>query len=302
MESQGPVFHLFPRLPPELRLAIWSECLPHRVVELQRPLSGIAFDFQETPLETCKLELTTRKNSYPPIISRVCRESRAIAFETVARLGDALDDASENHWEHSLAMRDSRIDTARDIIHIPYERPYERPWDSVMDRPNLGNPLRHAACAATQIISGQVSIDIMLLLRPGLFYEHIIDLLRLRSNWLVVVYLVVVHMDPEASAATGLFGLLGDAPVQIVELRDEARMNAFDNLVLTSERRKPSAGQPLDKEELQRGVWAMEYAISEIFKEESDPAPKMYPAVMFRLCTEKCYQPHGRRGRKRRTD
>ncbi|OTA61649.1 hypothetical protein K449DRAFT_465713 [Hypoxylon sp. EC38] len=137
------------------------------------------------------------------------------------------------------------INTVRDIIHKHYETP--------------------------------LSINTILLLRPGFLYEYIIDLLRLRSNCLVVVYLVVALMDPELAATTGGLWAMRQC------------------------KSKPSAGQPFDKEEIQRGVWAVEYAISKTFKEESERASRMYPAVMFILCTEKCYQPHRRCGRKSRT-
>ncbi|KAI1410392.1 hypothetical protein F5Y13DRAFT_192253 [Hypoxylon sp. FL1857] len=275
MESQEPVFHPFPRLPAELRLAIWRECLPHRVVELQCPCEGLVFDYYQEQLEPSAC-----------VTSLVPLPSRRVAALTMT--------TGDNHWEHPLTVRDPWVDTARDVIHMHYETP----WDKQFDRPKSGNPLRHAAWAASRTTSNQVSFNIMLLLRTDFLYEHIIKLLHLRSSWLVVVYLAVVHMDHEAAAATGLFGVLGDAPVQIVDLRDKARVNAFNTLVLTNKQRKPSAGQPLMEEEVQRGVWSMEYAMTQLFKDELEPAPAVDPVVMFRLCTEKCYDPRRSRGRK----
>ncbi|KAI1141766.1 hypothetical protein F5Y05DRAFT_272393 [Hypoxylon sp. FL0543] len=289
MEPQGPAFPLFPRLPTELRLAVWRECLPHRVVELQLPHSDVAFTYQrgQGQLEPCKLELATYKNNRPPVISRVCRESRAVAFETVGRLGRDPDEASDNHWDHRFAVREPWLDTARDVIHLHYDES----WDLDYAKPTSGNPMRYAVWVASRTKSNQVSVNLMLLLRPGSLWGDIIGLLRLRSSWLVVVYVVVVHMDLEVALATGLFGLLGDAPVQIVDLRDQARIDAFNKLALTSEQRKPSAGQAIDKDSLRGEVVSLEYMIRVTFMGQREPPPAMYPAVMYRLCTETCYQP-----------
>lgn len=53
------------------------------------------------------------------------------------------------------------------------------------------------------------------------------------SDWLVVMQFIVVHSRFEAAAATGLFGLLGDGPVQIVNVAEEARVDAFFDLAET---------------------------------------------------------------------
>ncbi|KAI1371351.1 hypothetical protein F4677DRAFT_435854, partial [Hypoxylon crocopeplum] len=106
--------------------------------------------------------------------------------------------------------------------------------------------------------------------------EQISNFLRLRSSW-VVVYIVIVHMDLEAAAATGLFGLLCDAPVQIVGLRDEAKMDAFDDFAP-------------DPNSLERATAMLEYIVSRLHKEGPKSELAMYPVIMFRLCTEKCYE------------
>ncbi|KAI4869844.1 hypothetical protein F4820DRAFT_405237 [Hypoxylon rubiginosum] len=282
MHPQERVFHPFPRLPPELRRAIWCECLPHRVVELQRPLDSGTFSFQERG--PCKLALTTCKNSRPPAISRVCRESRAVASETGAPLGRDPDGADRQRGRYpDAAVRDPWLDAARDVVvHMHYEKAFDMDFG-----PGAGNPLRYAAAVAARTRSGRASFNLLLLLRPSPDFKQMTDLFRLRPSWLVVVYVVVVHVDPEAATATGLFGLLGDAPVQIVDLRDEARVKAFNDLALANDK-ELLPGQHLDDESLDQAIASMEYALAELYREEPEPAPAMYPAVMFRLCTERC--------------
>ncbi|KAI1080980.1 hypothetical protein F5B20DRAFT_538088 [Whalleya microplaca] len=282
MAAQDHVFHLFPRLPAELRLIVWRECLPHRVVELERPLSQIVFFKQP---KHCTVEATTNQNSCQPVISRVCRESRAVAFETGGGLWAHYPDEDNNHWEHYFAMRDPWFDTARDVVHMHYEEAY----DVDFGHPNSGDPVRHVVWAAAQTKSGQASFNLDFL-SPGYMYNQsqLADLLRLRSSWLVVVHIVVVHMDLEAAATSGLFGLLCDARVQIIDLRDKRRVDAFYDLALKNKRTTDPAGQPLDRASLASGITRLEDAVTDIYKEK--PAPAMHAAVMFRLCTQRCDQ------------
>ncbi|KAK4441950.1 hypothetical protein QBC34DRAFT_500007 [Podospora aff. communis PSN243] len=71
-----PSFALFPSLPTEIRLLIWQACLPHRTIELDpAPSHGDGpRRFGE------RVATTSRTNTRPPTISRVCRESSDVAF------------------------------------------------------------------------------------------------------------------------------------------------------------------------------------------------------------------------------
>lgn len=53
------------------------------------------------------------------------------------------------------------------------------------------------------------------------------DDLNKMPSWLVVTRVIIIHASQEYAAKTGLFGLLGDAPVQVAEVSDEARVEAF---------------------------------------------------------------------------
>ncbi|PTU23669.1 hypothetical protein P175DRAFT_0468377 [Aspergillus ochraceoroseus IBT 24754] len=79
------VFPLFARLPAELRRMIWMECLPARIFEYDAP-EGWA-----VPISTvCDLGWTTCQNWKPPVLTRICHESRSIAYESglFGTLGD----------------------------------------------------------------------------------------------------------------------------------------------------------------------------------------------------------------------
>jgi hypothetical protein len=66
------------KLPAELRRKIWRLCLPHRVFELDRPVAICTYTHE--PI-ICALSTSTYFNACPPLITRVCFESREVAFE-----------------------------------------------------------------------------------------------------------------------------------------------------------------------------------------------------------------------------
>lgn len=57
--------------------------------------------------------------------------------------------------------------------------------------------------------------------------EHVTKML----SWLVVMRVVHIDASREDAAKTGLFGLLGDALVQVVDFSEEKRVNAFFELM-----------------------------------------------------------------------
>ena len=71
-------FAFFPLLPTELRWLIWEACIPHRNVELELPMR---IDSDDTTGGDCELRSTLLRNLQPPLITKVCRESRKIAFK-----------------------------------------------------------------------------------------------------------------------------------------------------------------------------------------------------------------------------
>ncbi|KAG9523766.1 chromate transporter, partial [Aureobasidium melanogenum] len=103
-------------------------------------------------------------------------------------------------------------------------------------------------------------------------------------SWLVVMHVVVVHSDLSSAAATGLFGLLGDASVQIIPVSEEAKIDSFYCLAERCERGQDvTASQDFTRksademrQELRDEVWSR-------FNSE-DLVAIMHPAIMFRLC------------------
>src|SRR5277367_3810584 len=90
-------FTLFPQLPLDLRRAVWQQCLPHRVMELDAP--------SQAKVETyCELYRTSALNMRPPVITRVCRESRDVAFEN-AGVVKADNDLNAPCWSSGTSLQ-----------------------------------------------------------------------------------------------------------------------------------------------------------------------------------------------------
>lgn len=135
-------FQYFLKLPQELRDRIWRECLPCRVVELDFPDRRDALcipldddsdcDNQAQPPPACSMSNTSNLDAAPQIISRVCRESRWVAFETGGFMDNPL-----HRRVHCQSAR-SRIkkqwfDNVRDAIHLHWNAYIDSEWGIAPD-------------------------------------------------------------------------------------------------------------------------------------------------------------------------
>lgn len=197
----GTSFHLFPRLPQEIRDAIWRECLPRRVIEIHFPTEEEALDL---PLESdddgrpidrelsCLMRNTSMINAKPPIISRVCRESRGVAFETGAILEHPRDPQEpllyhriKKHW----------VDRARDtVVHLHFNTLSEV-WFEGWKEAN-GNPVQLLRDTMLPT-NGTKSISESLLV--VMKRKESRDMVESMSKILVCLKVVVLHADKEPS-------------------------------------------------------------------------------------------------------
>ncbi|KAL2872400.1 2EXR domain-containing protein [Aspergillus lucknowensis] len=294
MSTPSTTFHLFPRLPIEIRLMIWRECLPNRVMEVDQQLDELLWDEDDSPPCTVNWKISTT-NIAPPLITLVCRESRAVAFESGSR--QPLPDPGIAEMEDILdfgpyMLPRPWLDKKRDAVHVNWE-----PWaDIERETYDWGDPIRCIMWYAARTRRQQASIMIAVLqvfqnlgdnpTNPHHFRwtrSELADLMRTWPCWRVVVLPpVIIHTDVETAA--GFFGLLSDARVQLVAADDEAGIDRFlalggrQNVTLTPEFRR---------EQLAVGKKELCDAVKAVFGSE-ERAPVMQPFVMFRLCTRLC--------------
>ncbi|KAH0238630.1 hypothetical protein KCV06_g618, partial [Aureobasidium melanogenum] len=261
MTKPATSFHLFGRLPPELRLQIWQYCLPYRVFELDFSLDEYVFwsyrEYLDPPLTFAMYPLTYNASKW----------------------------ASATH--QPFDFEDAWVDKTHGAPHLNWTSTYEAQfcW--------AGYPI-NCMIWESRKFSATPSIMVGLLdtrtFGPQPFHEEteFIDAYKTLPSWLVVMHVVVVHSDLSSAAATGLFGLLGDAPVQIIPVSEEAKIDSFYDLAERCERGQDvTASQDFTRksademrQELRKEVWSR-------FKSE-DLVAIMHPAIMFRLCTQMC--------------
>lgn len=298
----SPVFTLFPQLPPELRLEIWRLCLPHRVLELDYPVDDTVFKPGEPPWWYKINHNITDYNTRPPVIARVCRESRQLVLETWSVL--ELDDQDHpTYWTEGWGVYpEPWFDRVRtDSAYLG--------WTPTRDieSPHTGDPIRHLMWAAAQTDHARVaiSLDFLLELSDSSFDDEaaiwmgheLADLMRQAPEWTVVIQgSVIVRTDVRTAAASGLFGLLADSRVQIVRADDEARMARFlalsgaPGVALSSSRfNDADDGAEFGPSTVLEAVesakaWLPEAERRMFGSEES--RTRFHTAVMFRLCTK----------------
>jgi hypothetical protein len=307
-------FQLFPRLPTELRNEIWRLCLPHRVCEMDDPNASIVYKVLEPEEDDipCWLYSTSRSNVRPPILTRVCRESRKVAFESGKwnsilrwRDGRSFDRPCDADWKTGNVI-DSGCwkDTTRDTVHLNWTSFYDIDFGPVWMH---DHPLTLLAQEAKRLNeSASFMLDAMTVdIGEGEPYDQPIsrwfesiplgegkqeDLaaLKLLPEWMVVVRVVVIHLDLGQAADSGLFGLLGDGFIQVVD----ATLPLAEQLYALAEHCERGASAITTAQDFTRmsandmGVMIKRVAFK-IFHDH-EVSKRLRPAIMFRLCTRMC--------------
>jgi hypothetical protein len=114
-----------------------------------------------------------------------------------------------------------------------------------------------------------------------------VSLLNRRSKWMVVVDTVVTHASARTAASLGLYGLLGDAPVQIVGLTEHERIDAYYTL---AEQCEHGATTNPSRQSVRRSGEKLEQGLKRLVT-SGELTASLCPAVIFRLCPFKCNQP-----------
>lgn len=124
--------------------------------------------------------------------------------------------------------------------------------------------------------------------------EETVDLAALNrlSVWGVVMKIVIVHADAATAAKAGLFGLLGDARVQVIVVDDEESTHAYYDL---AEKHEQDVKVIVTQDFVRHGAryWKdrLETSIKKEFHSHRLVAT-FKPAIMFRLCSRRCNALH----------
>ncbi|KAK4952423.1 hypothetical protein LTR10_009229 [Elasticomyces elasticus] len=303
MSHSDPSFHLFLELPLELREEIWRYCLPHRVRELDTPLAQNVFEpeYEYGSLLPCNLQGTTFANGLPPVLTRVCLESRKVARETGALQLPASSETADLVWEADSLRKQDWEDRARESVHLHWTYIYGADFES------SGRPLDYLVRRAVSVAAGSSFMakyidsrfdwageaarasETEQTLQPETLRD--LEALRKLPSLQVVVRVIVVHCDFKSAAKSGLFGLLGDALVQIVDVRDDNRV--VDRYLAFAEACEQQGSIAVNQDFRRELVAVTRRKLKDlIMGTYGCPilAATARPAIMFRLCTKTCNQ------------
>ncbi|RKU43152.1 hypothetical protein DL546_002601 [Coniochaeta pulveracea] len=212
-------FPQFRRLPTEIRREIWRQCLPNRVVELDEPVGQLTALFPDDADYCCFSNHTAHINRQPPLISRVCVESRTVALEHVDLSPPATRTTLDFAFGTSMGPADW-VDKRRDVLHLNYNDCYSawyREGEGVFDLLVSEAEAKAQGASLTWAFYDNVT-DV----------DEYLDTLRNR-RLLVSLGVVTIHAPLQPALESGLFGLLGDARVVLVDANDTERLKQYQS-------------------------------------------------------------------------
>ncbi|KAI2669821.1 hypothetical protein DTO012A7_7391 [Penicillium roqueforti] len=262
-------FHYFMRLPLELRRIIWMHCLPYRIAEEDIP--ECLFNGCESN-QACDTRKTMKQNAQQPTITFVNSESWLVALEQGQILKSVEINTLESIW----------VQPHRDVLHLNWIRLYYTIWGVDHDAPGRADEfLLHAKDLGMRpsvmaelihpfnlkaVLDGgdgsdppgdlspfHIGVSVMPVLPyhciEGDDMREMVDVLPWakgqRSMLDIAMAGVSLHITREAALRSGLFGLLGDAPVQMIDVDDRARLREFEALFREHTLEKEPAVQKL---------------------------------------------------------
>ncbi|KAH9993897.1 hypothetical protein F4779DRAFT_623417 [Xylariaceae sp. FL0662B] len=214
MSNNAQAFPQFPKLPPELRLEIWAYCMPHRVVQMYDPKYAKS-ERRQRLARNCGTPMSTG----PPLISRVCHESRIFAL----RHGSAETAA--------LLEKPVWFNWTTDTVHIERTRlPLyfnNINWSTIKGRD-------HAATAPTVAPNRDVPLSVSWELIEQEFLRGdekmtmwVVKHMAKRRKCEVVLFDMSIHMSHQDACASGLFGLFAEETTMHINIQDASQVETL---------------------------------------------------------------------------
>ncbi|KAK4247526.1 hypothetical protein C7999DRAFT_14464 [Corynascus novoguineensis] len=248
MSAKG--FPKFQDLPVELRLMIWSFCIPRcRVYEMDLARTDEHLTFPagaERPRE-----LWASPSGRIPIISRVCREAREVVQKSHFYLTGEEAQTDEDGvpyppWDAWNTNKPVRLRKGFDVVHLHWHRGYDRH----VYLPGAPNPWPSFQWLAKRAAAASLSAES---LHPFNYdgnnkafspsttigYEEV-EYFSPQVLYYVVLAIVELHMSDSEAAEAQVFGALGEEPIQLVDPRDTASVRRFRDVWRCRQSRPPS--------------------------------------------------------------
>lgn len=329
-------FHYFPKLPAEIRITIWKLCLPNRVVEYDGPWF-LHDGFRARQM--CYSKSTIDRHCRIPTLASVNYEARQVTL----RCGQLLQRPPKSAWLDS-----TWIQPRHDVLHLNWVRccwaalfTADHHFSAGIIGPFIAkaSSLRMQKVSVTAhaitpfrldtLVDGYDSSGINegtfgeLATHPEDFYDFGDAAFNndLPKELYVAMAAVSLHVREDAACKSGLFGLLGDEPVQMVDADNIVRLGKFEEFFhrhTTGESKEPKVWtlfelfktskfqdavrnwKKLADRLLLEDFWYWAQNCELISDDEFDEShPFMHeareitlrtrPQVMIRYCTNQCY-------------
>ncbi|KAF9885276.1 hypothetical protein FE257_013074 [Aspergillus nanangensis] len=208
-------------LPFEIRQIIWTLCIPARIFEVL-PRHSWA-----NPDADCNYAATSDLNWRMPTLGYVCRESRSLVLKT-------------GQWEPGHCWFNPTLD-------IPFMQWIPEDSQTIWGSDEDLNPDhlqyqgrgRGMGIVARRILDFKTRASAI----DNWINEDLKVLAESEKEWLITVRDIVIHTTIKAGRRSGLFGLLGDTPIQLVEPTDTATIEKYCELWASGQHRLPDAGE-----------------------------------------------------------
>jgi hypothetical protein len=239
-------FIYFERLPTEVRYKIWEFCIPdHRIMELD-------FFDREIIGTSCRTGHTSYINAMQPTFSKVCHESRKVAFEQ----GDFQWEPLEAKLFSNLpifnamnAIRNPWFFPRTDIVHLS--------WDPSYTPLYCTHPEPIPVLIALSKMAQGVSIMAKLLVsfkevytyplrHPKTYYKQL-QLLEQLKDYKVCIRVINIHATDKLVIDSGLFGGLA-SPVQLIHTSDHKTIRRMYDLWRSSFSEDDDSDGPLERD------------------------------------------------------
>lgn len=240
--QRGTSFESFMLLPPELRLEIWEYCLPSRIIEVydascESLFSGMPLRIRRSLVGPFLLD----KPVTPPLISRVCRESRFFALRHGGLQPVGL--------KHARMWFDKRTDS---ISFNPRNAAmfFLRGSDNVRRKdisPILQKFLSDSTiplCIGSRLVECAIEYDYYTSLGLALPHpepkgkkdvaEWAVECISKRIECTVILEKVVLHLNHQDACECGLFGLFAESSPTHIDIKDvskECFLLAYSHLI-----------------------------------------------------------------------
>jgi len=191
----------------------------------------------------CDGHKTTFLNSRRPIITRVCRESRAIALEGTGSVTEGY--ARGYKYDFAENRINGWVSEATDIVHLNWTEG----WEPLEARWYTESPIPFFAWLAPQFVAASILDEIVHPFGSRLRTDDnksdyisnleedgygpplpILDELPLCKDYFVVIERVKLHLTFEKILESGLFGRLGEECIQLVDPFDQDKIYKYFEL------------------------------------------------------------------------